>query len=167
LSNLGTVVSIKQSGPSAGWSQPVTVYSSPSMLLTGLGIDLAGHATVALLDIRGSKVIAIDGSIVSNSWGSPTPVSGGDPLPSQVVFAIGANGAGVLAWASGSPNPLIRLSVRRSSGATWSAPSTISPAGVQSAAPEAAAVNASGKGIVIFSAYSGSGQVHTEYATNR
>jgi hypothetical protein len=168
LTNFSTLVSINQASAGAGWSPPVTLYKTPSMLLSGFEIDLTGRATVALLDIRGSKVIAINGSIVSNTWGPAVNVSSGDPSPSQIVFALGTSGAGVLSWASGGPSqsaPLIRVSTRRSSTAAWSAPRTISPAGVQSASPEAADVNAAGKGIVIFSAYSASFTTHTEYAT--
>jgi hypothetical protein len=170
LPNLGTVVAIKQSSAGAGWSAPVTVHTSPSMILTGLAIDLMGRATVALLDISARKVIAINGNIVNNTWGSPTGVSAGDFAPSQVSFALATNGAGVLTWANATSygsNPRIRLSVRGNSSAAWSAPQTISPAGVYYPSPEAAAVNAAGKVIVIFGAYNSPATVHTEYATNR
>jgi hypothetical protein len=165
FSNRTMLVASNQAAAGAAWSQAVPVYTTPSMLLAGLEIDLTGRATVALLDIRASKVVAVDGSIVSNTWGAPVNVSAGDPLPSQIVFALGANGTGVLAWASGSPNPLVRVSTRRGSAGAWSAPRTISPAGAQSAAPEAADVNASGQGVVVFSAFSGPLGTHTEYGT--
>jgi hypothetical protein len=170
FSNLGTLVAIKQSGAGAGWSAPVTVHTTPSMLLSGLAIDLMGRATVALLDISARKVIAINGSIVNNTWGSKTLVSAGDFAPSQVYFALASNGAGVLAWANATSygsNPRIRLSTRPSIGAGWSAPQTISPAGVYYPSPEAAAVNAAGKVVVIFGAYNASMSIRTEYATNR
>jgi hypothetical protein len=163
------LVSINQAAAGAAWSAPVPVYSSLSMLVAGIAVDLSGHATVALLDITRSRVIAISGSVVSNSWGVPVIVSAGDQSPSQVVFALGNGGAGVLAWSLTNPNgsSAVRVAVRPNSSGVWSSPRTISPPGVYQGTAEAAAVNASGKGLVIFSAYTDvSLTMHTEWATN-
>jgi hypothetical protein len=167
LKDLATLVSINQSGAGAGWSAPVQVYTAPRMFLSGLEIDLSGRATVALLDASAGKVIAIDGSIVDNSWGNAVNVSAGDPWPSVPVFALGTSGHGVLSWAftdANQTNYVVRLAVRQSSGAPWSAPRTISPS-LPYAFPEAAAVNAAGKTIVIFGGYNTAQTIHTEFAT--
>jgi hypothetical protein len=96
-------------------------------------------------------------------------VSGTDESPGQVVFALSASGAAVLSWAAENPNSssnLVRVATRRTSSAAWSSPRTITPAGAQLAGPEAAAVNAAGQMVVIFSAYDSSFSTHTEYAVS-
>jgi hypothetical protein len=163
------LVAINQSGPGAEWSPPVQVYTTPRMYLAGLEIDTAGRATVALTDVNAGKVIAIDGSIVDNSWGNAVNVSASDPWPSVPVFALGTSGHGVLSWAftdANQTNYVVRLAVRQSSGAPWSAPRTISPS-LPFAFPEAAAVNASGKTIVIFGGYNAAQTIHTEFAVTK
>jgi hypothetical protein len=76
-------------------------------------------------------------------------------------------GAAVLAWTAGDPNFTniqVRVATRRYTSAAWGAPSTVSHAAAQLAAPEAVAINGSGQGVVIYSAFNGSFTMHTEYA---
>jgi hypothetical protein len=169
--NNTTLGSITQSSAYAGWTSPVTVYSSTGVLIVaGLSTDSNGNATLALQDLGPSAtpIRVLTGSLVTNTWNPPVTVSGTDPSPNQPIFAGGSGGAAVLVWAAGNPlysNNTVRAAYRPSAGGAWTAPVTISPAGVQDAGPEAVAVNGAGRAAVIFSAFNSTFSTHTEYAS--
>ena len=171
FTNNTTLASITQSDAGAGWTSPTTVYSSTgSLLVAGFSTDLNGSGTLALQDFGASTspIMAVNGSVLTNTWAPPVTVSGNDQSPNQLIYAGGSGGAAVLVWAAGNPNysnNMIRAAYRPSTSGAWTQPTTISPAGVSMAGPESVAVNASGNAVVIFSAFNASMSVHTEYAS--
>lgn len=167
----GVLNSMIQTKAGATWSAPVSVYSTTNFILAGFSSDTAGNVTVALLDlaIGTGKVTTINGKIATNTWGTPLKVSRNDAYPSQVIYAGSSGGAAVLMWLAGDPsytNQKVRVAVRPSAKAAWTVPQTISLPGNQLPGPEAAAVNASGNAVVIFSAFNSTFSTHTEYAAN-
>jgi hypothetical protein len=166
----GALNSMAQQAAFAPWSAATTVYTSSILMTAGLSSDSSGNATLALLDLQTAtgKVVAVDGSLITNVWKQAVTLSGNDPSPNQVIYSGSDTGAGAIVWAAGNPNYTnnrIRAAVRPSKGA-WTAPMIISPGGMQLAAPEAVAVNANGSVAIIFSAFNGTFSNHTEYAVN-
>lgn len=157
-----------QQGAGGGWSTPTLVYQpdySRTVWVAGLVTDARGNVTLALLDEPGA--VAIVGNLVTGLWDQPVVVSGKDTSVGFVRLASSASGAAIMTWLSGDEfftHYVVRSATRRDTFSMWHRPWTISPAGVELPMPEAAAVNAAGQGIIVFSAFDSALEVHTEYA---
>jgi len=162
------VMSTMQSGAGGAWGTPALIYGSTFAYVVGLASDSGGNVTLAFLDAGGpGQVIAIVGSLVTGLWNPPVGVSGTDMSVGQAKLASRAKGAAILTWTSGDEffeHNVVRAATRSATFSAWRPPRTISPAGVELPVPEAVAVNPTGQGIIVFSAFDSALEVHTEYA---
>jgi hypothetical protein len=161
-----TFVSITQAGSGQPWSAPAPVYAGTNPYAVGFGCDVAGNATLLLQEMSATAVIAVSGNIPANSWSAPAVISGRDPSPNQVIFAVGANGAAVAVWAAGNPNytnNAIRATVRDTAKGTWKAPVTLAKTSL--GGPESVAVGVNGQAVITFATFTALWK-HAEYAVN-
>ena len=167
LSSSGVYTSVTQGNSGGAWSQFKTAVSPQgSTIISNLASDDAGQVTLVYESIvyPTSHVLAVSGSISSNTWSLPVVVSGTDTSVGQVYFALAPSGAALTIWLSSSGASTIHAVTRATATGTWSTPAGISGPGTY-ISPEAAAVESSGNGIVIYSGYDAA-SVHTEYAAN-
>jgi hypothetical protein len=111
------------------------------------------------------------GDITDNKWGAMKAVSGADYVyGTRFGFAVSSSGAAVLSWTVAAPPNVQALEVRAisrpSAPAPWTAPQTISAGFLPLGATlDAAAVNASGNGVVVFDAVDAAGVVRSIFAS--
>ena len=159
----GNVVSIVRHGST--WSSVVTVVSdSTFQFYTGTGrdnrtfaSDSAGHATlVGWGDIHLLTLAAIDGNLTTNTWGSPSTISGADQYPGYFDFAMSSSGASIVFY----PLPLAtgntpwHAITRPGAGKPWNAPANAGSSFEGGGNPDSVAINAAGQAAVIFHGYS-------------
>jgi hypothetical protein len=162
----GNVVSIVRH--SGSWSSIVVVTNTTSSgfgFYTGTGhdnrifySDSAGHATlVGWGDIHLLTLAAIDGNLATNSWGSPTTISGSDQYPGYFDFAMSSSGAAIVFYplplTSSNPTPWHAIS-RAGAGQAWSAPATAGTSFDAGGNPDGVSINAAGQAAVVFHGYS-------------
>jgi len=167
LSSSGAYTSTTQGSSGGAWSPFNTIVNpQTSTIVTDLASDDAGQVMLVYESIAypTSQALAVGGSISNNTWLSPVVLSGSDTNVGQVHFALSPSGAALTIWLSSSGTPVIHAITRATATETWSSPITVSGPGSY-ISPEAAAVDSSGNGIVIYSGYDAA-SVHTEYATN-
>jgi hypothetical protein len=167
LSSSGVYTSATQGNAGGAWSAFKSAVSPQgSTIISDLVSDDAGQVTLVYESITypTSQALSVNGSIASNTWSSPEVVSGAGTSVGQVYFAEASNGASLAVWLSSSGTPAIRAATRASATGDWSTPVSVSGPG-SSISPEAAAVEASGNAIAIYSGYNAA-NVHTEYVTN-
>lgn len=167
LSASGVYNSATQGNSGGPWSSfNAAVNPQGSIIIADLASDNAGQVTLLYESITypTSQALAINGSVTTNTWSPPVAVSGSDTSVGEVYFALAPNGAALTVWFSNTATPAIHAATRASATGAWSAPASISGPGT-SIAPEAAAVESAGNGVVVYSGYNAS-SVHTEYATN-
>ena len=167
LSSSGAYTSTTQGRSGGTWGPFETIVNPQnSTIVADLASDDAGQVMLVYESIAfpTSQVLAVSGSLSSNTWSSPVVLSGSDTNVGQVYFALAPSGAALTIWLSSSGTPVIHAITRANATGPWSGPITVSGPGSY-ISPEAAAVNPSGNAIVIYSGYNAAG-VHTEYATN-
>lgn len=167
LTSAGIYSSATQGNAGGAWSAFKTAVSPQgSVIISDLSSDDAGQVTLVYETITypTSQALAANGSITSNTWSSPVVLSAADTIVGQVYFAQAPNGVALAIWSSSSGTPAVRAATRATATGAWSSPVSISGPG-SSISPEAAAVEAEGNAVVIYSGYN-SASVHTEYATN-
>jgi len=167
LNSSGAYASTTQGNSGGAWSPFKAIVNPQGLTITGdLESDDAGQVTLVyeFIGFSTSEALAVSGSISNNTWSPPVVLSSGDTSIGQIYFALAPNGAALAVWLVNNATPVIQAVVRPTVTGTWSSPVTISGPGSQ-IGPEAAAVNSSGKAIVIYSGYNAA-SVHTEYATN-
>ena len=91
--------------------------------------DSLGHATIVSWgNPQLTNLVAVDGNLNSNTWGSPTVISGPDQYPNYFYFTMSSSGAAIAFWSispvNGGGNTFWRAAVRPSAGAAWNAPAT-------------------------------------------
>jgi hypothetical protein len=168
LSGSGAYTSSTQGSSGGAWSPFHTVVDPQSIsIVSDLASDNAGNVTMVYESIgfSTSQALAVGGSISGNAWSPPMVLSGSDTSVGQIYFVLASNGAALAVWLSSSATPEIHAVVRATAAGTWSGPVTVSVPGSSEIGPEAAAVNASGDAIVVYSGYNAA-DVHTEYASN-
>jgi hypothetical protein len=168
LGNSGAYISATQTASDGAWGQFGTVVLVQGLsIVSDLASDIAGNVTFVYeaIGFSTSQAYVVSGSISDNTWSAPVLLSGNDMSVGQVYFALASNGAGLVAWLESSATPVVHAVTRTSTAGTWSSPTAVSVAGSTEIGPEAAAVNASGDAIVIYSGYNSS-DVHTEYVSN-
>jgi hypothetical protein len=168
LNSSGAYTSSTQGISGGAWSPFNTVVDPQGLsIVSDLASDNAGNVTMVYESIgfSTSQALAVGGSISGNAWSPPVVLSGSDTSVGQVYFALAPNGAALAVWLSSGATPEVHAVVRATATGTWGSPVTVSVPGSSEIAPEAAAVNASGNGIVIYSGYNAA-DVHTEYASN-
>jgi hypothetical protein len=165
----GNVVSIIRH--SGSWSSIVIVTSATNFqFYAGTGrdnrifyTDTAGHATlVGWGDIHLQTLAAIDGNLATNSWGSPSTISGGDQFPGYFDFAMSSTGAAIVIYPlpqQTSPTPW-RAITRPGAGKPWNAPATAGTSFDAGGNPDGVSINAAGQAAVVFHGYS------SDYTTN-
>jgi hypothetical protein len=167
----GNVVSKVRHG--SAWSSTVIVVSdSGFQFYTGTGrdnriyfSDTAGHATlVGWGDIHLETLAAIDGNLTTNTWGSPTTISGSDQFPGYFDFAMSSSGAAIAFYPllnfDGAGNTEWRAATRAGAGKSWNAPATTGKSFEGSGTPDGIAVDSAGQAAVLFHGYS------SDYLTN-
>jgi hypothetical protein len=168
LSSSGAYTSATQGSSGGAWSpfKDIVNPQGPS-ITTDLASDDAGQVTLVyeFIGFSTSQALAVSGSISGNAWSPPVVLSGSDTSVGSVYFALASNGAALAVWLSSGATPEIHAVVRATATGIWGTPVTVSVPGSSEIGPEAAAVNASGNGIVIYSGYNAN-DVHTEYAVN-
>jgi hypothetical protein len=159
----GNVVSIVRH--SGSWSSIVIVTSTSSFqFYTGTGrdnrifySDSAGHATlVGWGDIHLQTLAAIDGNLATNSWSSPSTISGGDQFPGYFDFAMSSSGAAIVFYPlpqQTSPTPW-RAITRAGAGKPWNSPATAGTSYDAGGNPDGISINAAGQAAVVFHGYS-------------
>jgi hypothetical protein len=159
----GNVVSVVRHGTT--WSSMVTVvpdtgfqfYSGTGRDNRTFASDSAGHATlVGWGDIHLRTLTAIDGNLATNTWGSPTLISGTDQYPGYFDFAMNASGAAIVFY----PLPLQtsntpwRAITRPGAGQAWNAPATAGTSNDGGGTPDGVALDGAGQAAVVFHGYS-------------
>ena len=159
----GNVVSVVRHG--SAWSSVVVVVPDTGFqFYTGTGrenrifaSDSAGHATlVGWGDIHLSTLVAIDGNLATNTWGSPSVISGSDQYPGYFDFAMNASGAAIVFY----PLPLQtsntpwRAITRPGAGQKWNAPATAGNSFDAGGTPDSVTINGAGQAAVVFHGYS-------------
>lgn len=156
------------------WTAPAVVASTSAIgFYTGTGrdnrvygSDTTGHATFVSWNPGLTSLVAVDGNLVTNTWGTVTPISGNDQSPGYFAFAMSGTGAAVAFW---NISPLVgstatwRAVTRSGPGAPWSAPATVGTSFEGSGPPEAVAINAAGQAAVVFHGYSSDFLTYIEY----
>jgi hypothetical protein len=149
----------------SGWSTTAIVASTSTFqYYTGTGrdnriygSDSAGHATlVGWGNIQLSTLAAIDGNLVTNTWGSPATISGSDPSPGYFDFAMSSSGAAIAFYPLLNANGTTtwRAATRAGSGKPWNAPATAGTSFEGGGTPDGVAVNSAGQAAVVFHGYS-------------
>ena len=168
LSGSGAYTSSTQGSSGGAWSPFNTVVDPQSIsIVSDLASDNAGDVTMVYESIgfSTSQALAVGGSISGNAWLPPMVLSGSDTSVGQIYFVLAPSGAALAVWLSSSATPEIHAVVRAAAAGIWSNPVTVSVPGSSEIGPEAAAVNAAGDAIVVYSGYNAA-DVHTEYASN-
>ena len=167
LTASGAYVSATQGDSGGAWS-PFNVAVNPQSIsiVSDLASDDAGDVTMVYEAIGFSvaEALAVSGTISANAWSPPVVLSTGDFSISEVHFALASSGAALAVWATNSATPVIQAVTRTTPMGAWTSPVTVSQPGSTEIDPEAAAVNAAGDAIVIYSGYNAN-DVHTEYAS--
>ena len=167
MNSAGAYASATQGNAGGTWSALKAIVNPQGLTITAdLQSDDAGQVTLVyeFIGFSSSQALAVSGSIGNNTWSSPVILSSGDTSIGQIYFALAPNGSALAVWLVNSPTPKIQAVIRATATGTWSSPVAISGPGSQ-IGPEAAAVNSSGKAVVIYSGYNAA-SVHTEYTTS-
>jgi hypothetical protein len=148
------------------WTSPVVVASTSSLGLDlshtlnepadnrTFACDAAGDATVVGWgNVQNSNLVAVNGSLQNNTWGSPTVISGSDQNPGYFRLAVSSAGQAIVAYPLTLSSNITRAVVRPGPTSAWGAPATIGNANDSSALPLTVAINSSGQAAVAFSAY--------------
>ncbi len=167
MSGAGAYTSATQGNSGGTWGAFKNIVNPQAITITSdLASDNAGHVTLVyeLIGFSTSQAFVASGSISNNTWSSPVVLSGSDTSVGQIYFVVAPSGAGLAIWLSSSGTPQVHAVTRVTATGAWSTPVGISGSGTF-IGPEAAAVDSSGKAIVIYSGYNAA-SVHTEYAIN-
>jgi len=161
----GNVVSVVRHG--SAWTGAAVVAPLSSLqFYTGTGrdnrifaSDSSGHATIVSWgNPQLTNLVAVDGSLVTNTWGSATTISGSDQFPGYFDFAMSSSGAAIaFYWVNpndGSGNTIWRAATRPGAGKPWNAPSTAGVTFDAGGTPEGVAINSAGQAAVVFHGYS-------------
>ena len=161
----GNVVSVVRHGST--WTGAAVVAPLSSLeFYTGTGrdnriyaSDSSGHATIVSWgNPQLTNLVAVDGSLVTNTWGSVTTISGSDQFPGYFDFAMSSSGAAIaFYWVNpndGSGNTIWRAATRPGAGKPWNAPSTAGVTFDAGGTPEGVAINSAGQAAVVFHGYS-------------
>jgi hypothetical protein len=119
--------------------------------------DSAGHATLVGWNTGLTSLMAVDGNLVTNTWGAVTKISGQDQDPGYFDFAMSSSGAAIAFWSVqpvNGGNTSWRAATRPGAGMPWNAPSTAGSSFEGGGTPEGVAVNAAGQAAVVFHGYS-------------
>jgi hypothetical protein len=161
----GNVVSLVHH--SSGWTGAVVVASTSalgSFNSTGrdnraYASDASGHATiVGWGNVQLTNLVAVDGNLTTNMWGSVSVISGSDQYPGYFDFQMSSSGAAIaFYWVDandGSGNTIWRAATRAGTGKSWNAPSTAGISYDAGGTPEGVAINSAGEAAVVFHGYS-------------
>lgn len=124
--------------PAGGaWEPPVKL--AEDALYSDVGVDAAGHVVAVWVRVR-NGIHAVDTATLPDggSWSTPVTLSepGRDSVASQV--AVNAPGAAIVVWRGYDGTHWRLQSSYRSTGGTWSAPTTLSEAGRDAERPDVA-----------------------------
>ena len=161
----GNVVSLVHH--SSGWTGAVVVASTSvlgSFNTTGrdnraYASDSSGHATiVGWGNVQLTNLVAVDGNLATNTWGSVSVISGSDQYPGYFDFQMSSSGAAIaFYWVNpydGTGNTIWRAATRPGTGKPWNAPATAGVSYDAGATPDGVAINSAGEAAVVFHGYS-------------
>jgi len=158
----GNVVSLVNHG-GANWGSPVIVASNSVIgFYPGAGYDnrsykadLAGHAIFA--GFGSSNLLAVDGNLTNNTWGTPTNISGSDQSPGYFDLAMSSLGSAIVVWEDTAPGNgstyLWRAATRKGPTAAWDAPHTAGQGFAFVGPPDGVAINDAGQAVITFGGY--------------
>jgi hypothetical protein len=142
------------------WSSAVTVapltsigFSNTTLYNRIFGCDTNGHATFVGWNSTLSCIMAVDGNLVTNTWGSVACVSGADPLMYYFDFGMSKGGPEIMFWSTddiNTGNAIWSAIVRPSASAPWPAPLDVGTTFEGGGQPDSVAVNAQGEAAVLF-----------------
>jgi hypothetical protein len=168
----GNIVSTVRHG--SVWSGTAVIASQSAVgFYTGTGrdnrvfaSDANGHATLVSWSNGLFNLVAVDGSLVNNTWGKVTTISGSDQNPNYFAFAMSSSGAAIVFYSILPPsgNTIWRAITRSGSGAAWNAPATVGTSFQGGGVPESAAINAAGQAAVVYHGYSSDYLTYIEYS---
>ena len=160
----GNVVSLVRH--SSGWSGVVVVAPVSSLgSFNGTGrdnrvyaSDSSGHATiVGFGNLQVTNLVAVDGNLATNTWGTPTVITGSDQYPGYFDFAMSSSGAAIVFyWVNpfdGTGNTIWRAAVRPGTGKPWGAPATAGVTFDAGGVPDGVAINSAGEAAVVLHGY--------------
>ena len=152
---------------SSGWTGAVVVASTSalgSFNTTGrdnraYASDSSGHATiVGWGNVQLTNLVAVDGNLATNTWGSVSVISGSDQYPGYFDFQMSSSGAAIaFYWVNpndGSGNTIWRAATRPGTGKPWNAPATAGVTYDAGGTPDGVAINSAGEAAVVFHGYS-------------
>jgi hypothetical protein len=116
--------------------------------------DSAGHATLVSWNNGLTSIVAVDGSLTTNTWGKVTPISGSDQFPNYFDYAMSSTGTAIVLWSGHQPqHHLARRNTKRARLA-WNAPATAGTSFDGGGVPDSVAINGAGEAAVVFHGYS-------------
>jgi hypothetical protein len=163
ISNGNVVSLVRRAGI---WGAPAVVAPLTSIgYYTGTGhdnriygSDASGHATFVGWNEGLTSLMAVEGNLTTNSWGSVQLISGSDQDPGYFYFTMSQSGAAIAFWSvvpfNGSGQTLWRAATRASATAAWSSPATAGTSYEGGGNPDGVAVDANGQAAVVFHGYS-------------
>lgn len=158
----GNVVSvIRHAGV---WRAPAVIAPLTSIgYYTGTGrdnriyaSDSAGHVTFVGWNEGLTSLVAVDGNLATNTWGTVTAISGQDQDPGYFYFMMNPSGKAIAFWsvAGEGGETTWRAATRAAAGTAWSAPATAGTSFEGGGTPDSVAINGSGEAAVVFHGYS-------------
>jgi hypothetical protein len=142
------------------WTGAVTVapltsigFSAQTTYNRIFGCDTNGHATFVGWNSTLSCIMAVDGNLVTNTWGAVACVSGSDPLMYYFDFGMSKGGPEIMFWSTddvNTGNAIWSAIVRPSATAAWPAPLTLGTTFEGGGQPDNVAINAQGEAAVLF-----------------
>jgi hypothetical protein len=161
----GNVVSLVRHSNGV-WTSAATVASTSSLGLDlshtpnepadnrSFGSDSAGHATVVGWgNVQNSNLVAVNGNLQTNTWGTATVISGSDQNPGYFRLAVSSAGQAIVAYPLTLSSNITRAVVRPGPTSAWGAAATVGNANDSSALPLTVTINSAGQAAVAFSAY--------------
>jgi len=167
----GNLVSLVRHGST--WTGPVVIASSSTISFSSgvvtqnrvFASDSAGHATFVGWNGGLTSLVAVDGNLTTNTWGTVAAISGADQNPNYFDFAMSSTGKAIAFYAISdlSSNYTWRAATRSGPGVAWSAPATAGTSFEGGGVPEGVAINGAGQAAVLFHGLSADFLTNIEY----
>jgi len=167
----GNLVSLVRHGST--WTGPTTIASSSTIGFNSgvvtqnrvYASDSAGHASFVNWNAGLTSLVAVDGNLVTNTWGTVQTISGADQDPGYFDFTMSASGKAIAFYGltDANSNTTWRAVTRSGPGVAWNAPATAGTSFEGGGVPESVAVNSAGQAAVLFHGLSADFLTNIEY----
>jgi len=158
------IVSLVRHG--SNWTAPAVVVATSAVSLGSFASDSAGHATLLGFDYHVTSILAVDGNLTNNSWGTAASITGSDQNPNYFRFAMSSKGTAIAFYSLlnfNGGNTIWRAVTRPGAGKPWNAPATAGTSFEGGGMPESVAVNGTGQAVVVFHGLSSDFLTNIEY----